>query len=107
MRGKNALYNDLFPSPLETTGKKSQRNTFIDERDEALSYRYYYHAHLCRLRYEECLQSLKLEFFLSHNVIIQRLNLKTDLIKLLVAENAQPADLRKKYNHYNWTVMNR
>lgn len=107
MRGKQILYNDIIPSSIEELGKKSRRNTFIEERDDALAHRYYYHAHLCRRRYDDCLKSLSEEFFLSHNVIIQRLSKRTDLIKSLVSSNVAPVELRKLYGHFNWAVMNK
>jgi hypothetical protein len=47
--------------------------------------------------------ALSREFFLTHNVIIQRLSRRTDLIKSLVQQEAQPTDLKKIYNWYNWT----
>lgn len=103
MRGKNALYHDIIPSSIEELGKKSQRNTFLEERDDALAYRYYFHANLCRCRYDDSLLNLSREFFLSHNVIIQRLSGRTSLLKSLVAANVQPSELRKLYPHFNWS----
>lgn len=104
MRGKNSLYDDLIPCSVSTElGQKSRRNSFIEERDDALAYRYYFHAHICRFRYDDCLLHLSREFFLSHNVIIQRLSGRTNLLKSLVAANVQPAELRKMYPHFNWT----
>jgi hypothetical protein len=103
MRGKNLLYEDLIPSSLEeTAGKKSQRNAFLDERDDALAHRYYYYAHLCRYRYDDCLNALSREFFLTANVIIQRLTSRTELIRQLVSEDKQPGELRRLYGWYNW-----
>jgi hypothetical protein len=103
MRGKNALYHDIIPSSIAELGQKSQRNTFLEERDDALAYRYYFHANLCRCRYDDSLLHLSREFFLSHNVIIQRLSGRTALLKSLVAANVQPAELRRLYPHFNWS----
>jgi hypothetical protein len=103
MRGKNALYNDLIPTSIKEVGQKSQRNTFLEERDDALAYRYYFHAHLCRSRYDDSLVALSREFFLSHNVIIQRLSGRTELIKSLIAADFQPGELRKLFPYFVWT----
>jgi hypothetical protein len=102
MRGKQALYETLIPSSIEEQGQKSCRNAFLEERDDALAHRYYYYAHLCRLRYDDCLNALSREFFLTPNVIIQRLTLRTELIRQLVSEDKQPGELRRLYGWYNW-----
>ncbi|WP_143960244.1 hypothetical protein [Litoribacter populi] len=108
MRGKNALYESIITSSLpDEVGEKGKRNVYLEQRDVKLAHRYYYHAQLCRLRYDDCLLNLSEEFSLSPNVIIQRLNKKTDLIKSLVAENKTPAELRKLYGYFNWAVMSR
>jgi len=101
MRGKNTLYNEIIPSSLP---EKGQRNSFQEQRDDKLAYRFYYYAHLCRLRYDDCLLNLSKEFDISPNRIIQLLTNRTNLIKKLVAENKQPADLKKAYGFYNWSI---
>lgn len=103
MRGQKALYEDLIPSSLETVGQKSQRNTFLDDRDEAMAHRYFFHTHICRKRYDDCLLELSREFYLSHNVITQRLLKKADLIKSLIQEDVPAQELRKKYPHFVWS----
>jgi len=104
MRGKTALYDNMIPTSIEEVGQKSRRNTFIDDRDDAMAFRYYFYAHLCRCRYDDCLKELSREFFLTHNVIIQRLSRRTDLIRSLVTENKQPAELKKEYGWFRWEV---
>lgn len=105
MRGQQALYNDIFPSAIpENLGRKSKRNQFIDERDTALAHRFYYHANLLRSRYDDCLFALHVEFYLTPDVIVQRLGLKQELLKQLVADHASPQELKKKYPHFNWSV---
>jgi hypothetical protein len=103
MRGRKALYDDLIPSSLELTGQKSQRNMFLEERDEAMCCRFYYHAHLCRRRYDDCLTELSREFFLSPNVITQRLIRKDASIRELISRQIPPAELRKRYPYFVWT----
>lgn len=102
MRGKNTLYNAIIPSSLPDDGRKGQRNTYLEQRDDAMACRFYFHAHLCRLRYDDCLLNLSREFFLSHNVIVQRLQDRTDLIKRLVKEGATAQELRKEYGFFRW-----
>ena len=103
MRGQKAIYNTLFPSSVTSeTENKGKRNVAIDDRDDAMACRYYYHAQICRRRYDDCLIHLYQEFFITPNVITQRLAKRTDLIKELVKANTTSAELRKKYPQWAW-----
>lgn len=98
MRGRKALFQDVFPTSVKVTG----RAAMLQKRDTAMTYRFYYHAHLQRLRYDDCLMRLSEEFFLTPDVIVQRLQSQSDLLKDLVAKNYSPADLRKLLPHFSW-----
>ena len=104
MRGKTALYDKVFPVSLpEQEGTKGHRNSRIEERDEALTHRYYFYGHLRRLRYDDCLIHLSDEFFLSTNVIIQRLALRTECLKQLIEVKTSCKELQDKYPYFNWS----
>ena len=103
MRGQHTLYSSIFPSAVVVEApRKGQRNVHIDKRDEALACRYYYHAQILRRRYDDCLQHLELEFFITPSVIIQRLNDKQSLLKELVSKKTTVAELKKQYPYYVW-----
>jgi len=103
IRGQKALYNSIFPSSITSEpANKSKRNTYIEERNDAMACRYYYHAQIRRLRYDDCLIELNKEFFLSPNVIMQNLMERTDFIKKLVEQKTTASMLRKWYPHFNW-----
>ncbi len=103
MRGQQSLYNDLFPSSVTTNPERfGKRNAFMNERDEALACRYYFHAEIKRRRYDDALLELEKEFFLTSAYIMQRLALSTSYIKELVAEKTNTNSLKAKYNFYNW-----
>jgi hypothetical protein len=103
MRGQKALYTSLFPSSITSAPEnKSKRNVYIDERDDAMACRYYYHAQLRRIRYDDCLVELYKEFFLSPNVITQRLMMRQEFIKKLITDKATRTHFRKKYPHFCW-----
>ena len=105
MRGQNALYNDIIPSPFpEASGEKIKRNNYMNERDEAMAHRYYYYAHLLRRNYTDCIFHLHQEFFLTTTVTIERLIAQNDCIKQLIKANLTPVELKKRYGYFNWSV---
>ena len=101
-RGKQILYNPLVEKSLTTTGSKSKRNTGIDDRRDVMAHRYYFHAVVNRLRYDDCLLNLKREFFLEPDTIVTELKKRLDLINQLIDDKITTAELRKKYSWYNW-----
>lgn len=103
MKGKHTLHNStIVPSLLPKEGKQHQRNTGIDKRRDAMAHRYYFHATICRLLYEDCLLALYNEFFLQPETIVNELQLRLDLINELVQNQITTAELRRKYPFYNW-----
>ena len=107
MLGKNKLYDNLVSSSIpDRSGEKIKRNHFSDERDEAMAYRYYFHAELERRRYDDCLVTLSHLFFLTENYISEILMKNYELVRRLAYEDKPTLEeLRKKYPQYNWTVM--
>ena len=106
MRGKDTLYSLISEPSPQRAGEQGQRNAFLDERDRALAYRFYFHGNLCRRSYEKCLNELSREFFLAPNTIITRLGLVDELLRELKQKATPVAELRKRCSWFNWTVMN-
>jgi hypothetical protein len=98
MRGSKALYHDVFPSSV----KRPKRTALLAKRDTAMTHRYYYYAQLQRLRYDDCLMRLSEEFFITPDVIVQRLQGMHELLRVLIASRMSVADLRKAYPHFSW-----
>ena len=105
IRGRKTLFTLVAPEEETRSGEKSQRNAFIEERDRALAYRFYYHGALCRKPFEKCLHDMSIEFYLAPSTITNRLSLVDHILKELKAKKAESADLRKVMPYYNWTVM--
>lgn len=105
-RGKNKLYNNLVPEFTSGVGQFKKRNTSIEARRDVMAHRYYFHAIMCRLRYDDCIINLHHEFFLQPNTVIRELELRLDLINQLVKQELNGGDLRKLYPWLNWTVKN-
>lgn len=101
-RGKQTLYNPIVPKLVTDAGSQGQRNAGIDERRNAMAHRYYFHATINRLRYDDCLLSLHQEFFLQPDTIVKELLLRNDLITQLARANTTTAELRRKYPFFNW-----
>jgi hypothetical protein len=65
MRGQKALYNNISTTAIpDQRGEKSKLSAFLDERDNAMVHRFYYHANLLSSRYDNCLHALPIEFYL-------------------------------------------
>ena len=104
MRGHQTLYTDVFPSSVTVKEESiSKRNVHRDKRDEVLACRYYYHAHLMRRRYDDCLLNLEQEFHITPPAIMQRLKEKQAFVKELVAQKATAARFRKLYPFFTWS----
>lgn len=101
-RGKQTLYNNIVPSSTPEVGEKGKRNIGLEDRRDAMAYRYYFYATISRLRYDDCLLNLSNEFFLQPDTIIKELQMRIALINQLVADKITTAELRKKYPFYNW-----
>ncbi len=101
-RGKQLLYNNIVPQSIAEGGEKGQRNTGMDDRRDAMAYRYYFHATINRFRYDDCLRQLHREFFLQPNTIVGELLQRNDLISQLIISKTSVAELRQRYPFYNW-----
>ncbi len=101
LKGKQILYNTIVsPSPTES-GEVGKRKNIDDKRD-AMAHRYYFHAVINRLRYDDCLHNLSKEFFLQPNTIVKELQLRYDTITQLDNDAITTAELRKRYPFFNW-----
>lgn len=102
MKGENLLYKNVVPSSLDAV--KSQRDSYLEQRTNAMAHRYYYHAHLCRLRYDDCLLALSAEFHLAPETIINYLKQRVGLVNSLADKQTAPAVLRQRYPYFDWSV---
>ena len=102
MRGSNAVVS-IFPVSIETKPEqKGRRNVHIDRRDDALATRFYFYHHIKRLRYDDILLKLEREFFITTNVIIQRLNERTEFMKQLSKDTPKRDCLKKMFPFFVW-----
>ncbi|GGH02868.1 hypothetical protein [Pedobacter zeae] len=102
-RGQKTLYTDIFAADTSNNGRKT-RIDLLRERDEAIAYRYYFRVNFLKDDYDDALKNLESEFFISERMIIERLTPMAALVKQLKQEGTTPAQMRKKYPHYNWAA---
>ena len=102
MRGQHSLINNLPSSIEQKPEQKGQRNVHLDRRDDALAVRFYYYYHLLRIRYDDILLKLEMEFFITPNVIIQRLGTRNAFMKDLSKQEPKLNDLKKMLPFYSW-----
>lgn len=105
MKGENILYNNVVPNSLSNLegGVKSQRNTYLEKRTDAMACRFYYHSTICRLRYDDCLFYLSNEFYLEPDTIVGWLKQRVSLVNNLVNKKVSTAILRRRYPHFDWS----
>ena len=104
IRGKQTLYNHLVPISTPEAGVQNQRDTGLDKTRDKMAHRYYFHAVICRKRYDDCLTELYEEFDKQIDTIIKHLKLRLDLINDLTKKKTTTADLKRLYPYYNWVA---
>jgi len=105
LRGQQTLFTNIFPSSVKRdSDRKGTRNVFIEDRDIAIAHRYYYYIHIRRQRYDDTLVDLEKEFFITADVIGQRLTPYTDFLKELIHKNTKLSALKRKYPHWTWAA---
>jgi len=102
MRGQKTLFADLFETSLTPKEKQRPRNYFLPERNEALVYRYYFHAEVNRLRYDDCLVNLEREFYLTTPRLIVVLSCNSDLLSEIIKKRPSTRELETKFPHFSW-----
>ena len=103
-RGQQSLFTTLFPTsvtPSTDSDSKGER-LFIDKRDDAIAYRYYFYVQIKRLRYDDCLLHLESDFFIGSRSIVMRLDSRKDLLKGLIKQDAKVNVLKKEFPQFNW-----
>ncbi len=101
--GKQLLYNSLVPSSITSDGEVGQRNMYLERRHDKMACRYYYHATICRLRYDDSLLALSLEFDLGVNQIVNCLKKRLAYINRLVEKEITTSELRRLYPYMDWS----
>ncbi len=104
MRGKNA-YDALFKTGENKNRKnsKGRNNDLIIERNECLYSRFFFYSRMQRKRYEDVIEILSKEFFLSSCRIAVLIESATKQ-DLKAFEDWHIRDFEKNYNFLNWKI---
>ena len=108
MRGVNA-YNSLFTAgenERKKENKKCSKGRSIDllkKRNECIYGRFYYYSKLHKKRYEEVINLLRNEFFLTENRIVVLIqSAPTEALRAFDSWDIK--DFEKKYKFLNWKI---
>lgn len=102
LRGHQST-NLIYPTSVQSNPeRKGHRNVHIERRDEVLTARFYYYYHIKRQRYDDILLDLEKEFFITPDVVVQRLRLTGDIAKELLKKDTTTSDLKKLHPLYKW-----
>ncbi len=108
MRGQQSLFSNLFVATLEKgSDKQRPRNYYQPERNEALVHRYYFHAEMNRLRYDDCIAQLEKEFHITSPRIISVLTQSHGMIESVINSKPTLKELENKFPWYSWRVLKR
>jgi hypothetical protein len=102
LRGQQSITCRFPTSVVSKPEQKGHRNVHLTRRDEVLTVRFYYYYHLKRMRYDDILLELEKEFFITPDVVVQRLRETGELAKKLVREEFNITQLKKDYPLFMW-----
>lgn len=100
MKGQHSLFDKVVKNSLEDL-RHDRKNR--DRRLDALAHRFYYYASLCRLRYDDCVLALHIEFYLEPDTIYLYLKSRDAMVNTLVQSKTSTQDLKKRYPHFDWS----
>lgn len=101
--GHRTLYQNFMSVEKVAIKKKGRSAVFLDKRSVLLSYRYYYYVYHLRKTYQDTLELLVDEFFISDVVIIRCLTNSQLQLKEIFASKITPVELKKLYPWYVWS----
>ncbi|SMO48244.1 hypothetical protein [Solitalea koreensis] len=102
MRNQLAL-TSIFPAAFEpVVSNKGKRNMYAVKRDECMAYRFYYHYHLQRCRFDDAIANMEHEFWLSGSTITNYLTRNNARLKEIIAQKPGTSDLKKLYPSFSW-----
>lgn len=109
MRGQNSAFLCLFteetpPEVQPAVADRPGRNEdLVRQRDELLLHRYYYYVKIVRRQYQDTLDLLQAEFFLSQRRIVDIIQ-ASDRHKELNMLRPDVKYFRQQYPHWVWNA---
>lgn len=107
-RGKR-LFDKLTGSSegkalLSKPSRRGRNEMLIENRNECLFYRFYYYSRIKRLRYEDVLEVISNEFFLTPRTISNLIADESEYQKEVFKEKLSVKELEKKFDFLKWKI---
>jgi hypothetical protein len=102
-RGEKLYKALLLNSDISVKGCKVKgQKYFLEKRNELMFYRLYFYTRIKGKRYEDVLDILEKEFFLTKSSIVQYLQKHPNYIKAIGDEAPTQKKLARKFDFFNW-----
>ena len=105
LRGKRLFEALTLDDRLEQknkTDRKGRSEEKIKDRNTCICYRYFYHSKIKKNRYENVLELLANEFFLSERTVTTIISNESPQLKNVFNEKLTITNLKEKYDYYKW-----
>lgn len=95
---------NIVPSSIPKGGNRlATRKMYMEAVADKMAHRYYFLSTICRLRYDDCMIQLALEFDVSTRTVEEKLKRRVSLVEDLLQNQTTASDLRKKYPWIDWS----
>ena len=103
-RGQQSLNSAITGEikPEKINYGKGRNTDLLDKRNKAIFYRYYYYIRLCKLRYDEAVRLLAIDFFLTGDTIGKILVKNQEMLAGAAKENLSVDKLDRMFPAYKW-----
>jgi len=102
MRGQKTYKELIKGSGLDNTLRKGRNNTLLAMRNDSLIARYYYYGYIKSKSYEDTLQTLVTEFFLSPFTIANVVMEHSDEVYALKQKSPTIYYFQHRWPHMKW-----
>lgn len=96
------LFEDDATTTLVRPEHKGRCPELIEKRDELLLYRFYYKSKIQRRIYDDVLDALEAEFFISQTMIKKIIQSKSELVLQIKRQQPDVTALKKRWPHIVW-----
>lgn len=91
--------NAILPTKVDKSGRDPEK---IEKRDDMLLHRLYFKSKIERKGYDDVLNELETEFFLSRTMIQKIITCKSDIALMIKKQGLTTQDLNAKFPWFKW-----
>lgn len=101
--GQRILYDNFLEAAQgKKSSNKGRSSDEIAKRNQLMCYRYFYLVFHKKKNYNDAIETLNAEFFITEITIIKILSLQQELLKTIFADKPKTTFLKRKYNWLVW-----